>query len=156
MIRKRYRVTVDVDVDIHDITFERAQAREAEREAARLAEGRLLETEPRIPVREDIDACRALQLEFLKDTALLDTWLREQVLTDTVHELYETAEMSGRQTHELMPAIERLPPWARHWWRETMSAEDDLGERVDEFYDSITISSSAPRVFKLKRPAGDG
>jgi hypothetical protein len=155
MIRKRYRVTVDVDVDIDDITIERAEARSAERAADHRASGNRWSSAPERPNQEDIDACRALQVEFLKDPDLLDAWLREHVLTNTAQDLVESVEASSRETHKLRPGIERLPPRARDWWHETLHSEDDLIDRIDEFYDSIRTSMGSVRIFELKRPAKD-
>lgn len=138
MIRKTYRVTIDCEVQFDDVTMERAREYMARRAEARAEEPHLHVVE-RCPSEADIAAQRALQVELERMPEQLDLWLKDKVWLEVVHGMeYEQCTFPSDRVI-LHPAIERLPPRERHWWRQTLDSGDDtLFERWDDMLDAVT------------------
>ena len=161
MKETRYRVTLDVDVEMAEISKEWADARLAQSNATRLSNGFLpLETE----VDEaTIAAAAALQREVLRDQPLLDQLIRRLVLMEieVITGLHEGHRTGGEESPPvrlediLHPAIERLPPRERHWWRQMVARDDDeAGDAVDHFYTAFDFQLGPLRVGRC--PPGEG
>ncbi len=155
MIRKRYRVQVDFDVMIHEPTPERCAAVFERFWAgqARLGLVPFPESRPDGPSQDAIDSTQALMAEIMKDPALLDSWICKGILLYAEDAVAGANQASERDREILHPAVERLPPRARHWWREAFNAgdadDDAMVERVEYLFDTVSFHTRRPTVFEV-------
>lgn len=153
MIRKRYRLTLDVDVMLHDITPERCAAVFEQRRETWIRNGftSLLECLPAGgPDLTAIESTRALVTAIEKDPVLLDQWLQKTVLLYAM-DVVETASQGTEPDEKMLHhAVERLPPRARHWWRQTFHAEDETTyDRIEYLFDLLEVATGRPQVFEV-------
>jgi hypothetical protein len=153
-IRKRYRVTIDVDINVDNITLEKAKVRTAERTAAILSEGGTPDEGTGLLAAErDLAAQRALQDELMRDPELLDPWLKGLVRMELGRMIDEYRPEPTDEGVFLHPAIERLAPGERHWWRQTLySGEDDLYDRQEDWWDSVRTEVAGITIGEVDRP----
>ncbi len=152
MIRKRYRLQIDFDMMIHDATAERcATVRERGRESRAGDDLPLVpEDISENPSQEDLDSTQALMDEIMKDPDLFLAWMSKNVLLYAEDAVAHAIEGTQRVDQILHPAVERLPPRARHWWRQTFGAEDDdTAERVVYLFDVLSCHARRPTVFEV-------
>lgn len=139
MVRKRYRVTIECDVQVDDLTMDFVQARAARRpepapEWVRSGWAHRTTTEG------EVDAMRALQEELFKSPRHLDLFIQNWIWEELLHLEEDARPESPSESDILRPVIERLPPRARHWWRQTLfSGDDDLFERTDDFFSALSL-----------------
>ncbi len=156
MFRTRYRIMIDVDVELEDATFERSLARAVERREDWIKREQSgeehLAAEPTIPSEADVSAVRALQLELFRERGVLDEWLQRLVLEEAAEQMRDAAEATETARELLHPAVERLPPRARHWWRQAFYSEDDyMFERIDQLHDCLEMKARPIAVFEVER-----
>jgi len=152
MIRKRYRLQIDFDMMIHDATAERCTAVRERGRDSRASDDLppVPEERPESPIQEALDSTQALMAEIMKDPAVLIAWMSKNVLLYAEDAVAHFLEETERVDQILHPAVERLPPRARHWWRQTFSAEDDeTAEQVQYLFDVLSCHARRPTVFEV-------
>jgi hypothetical protein len=153
-IRKRYRVTVDIDVNVDELTMDEARARVARQNAAVLSEGFDLGKGAlqAAPDERDVAAIRALQHELMRRPDALDRWLRQSVEVALLSRWDETTLATEDEETLLRPVVERLPPPYRHWWRQTLYSDDERHDRLELLLNCIESESGPLRIREIPRP----
>lgn len=154
MIHKRYRLQLDLDVTLHDMTAEKCDAIYERRREIWATHG-FTDVPERVhdgPDRWAIESAEALKAAILNDPVLLDTWFRKSILLYAEDEITEANNNSPPDEDILHPAIESLPPRSRHWWRQTFAEDaDDLTlERVEYLFQFLDIKCQPPTVQELE------
>ncbi len=145
---KRYRVIIDFDVEISDITSDEIERATRERNAGLSGdEGWSAEERP-VPSESDMAALRELQKTLIDDPAMLDIWLKHQVFADVLAESLQDFPYQFNEEEFLKPLIERLSPRARHRLREAM-ARDEVVEELEPFWMSFRPVAKAVRISEI-------
>lgn len=139
MIVKRFRVWLDVEMQIDERISDAAERQEREYIAARAKHGDWTPSpaEPLKPVRAD--AQQQLLNAVLADEILLDTWAKREILLHIndrgAEEAYEPSDDDVETL--LMPVIRNLPRGVRSVF-ESAEQRGELYEEVDDFFGAFT------------------
>jgi hypothetical protein len=130
MLKKRYRVIIDVDVTVADLSAEAVRGQRRARIAAAMTQG--FRSDAFIPSEPDLRRQRVLLEALLADSRALDAWLRHDALT-TVAYTFEELVPDFDCDSVLERVVERLPPAERQEYRELL-ASGDWYDVSDEFF----------------------
>jgi hypothetical protein len=147
MLKKRYRVVIDFDVEISDITAEQI-ARGARDRGATAADEVWAQTHRTPPSEADLAALRELQQSLLDDAPRLDLWIKHEVFADLLDESLQEFTYEFDEHEFLKPLIERLSPRARHRLREAM-AREEVVEELEPFWSSFQPTAKAVRITEI-------
>lgn len=151
MLKRRYRVVIECEVTVSDLTPQGVKARHAEfhqRWVERFGGKGLYEPPEReLPPEQVLEDQRLLQEALLASPELLEDWIIDGIAT-----CFSDLELEGfdgelDSSTALLPAVEKLPPRQRHLFREAI-AQGRLVEIAGEFYDSF---ESKQRFVRLER-----
>jgi hypothetical protein len=147
MLKKQYRVIIDFDVDVTDITVEQIERQNAEREA-RSEEAGWCDVEHVTPTASDLASLRELQQRLLDEPALLDQWIKHEVFADLLAESLHDFSYEFNEEEFLKPIVERLSPRSRHRLREAI-ARDRTVEELEPFWNSFQPKPKAIRIAEI-------
>jgi len=146
MLNKRFRVVIDVDVTVRDLTLDAAL--EAHRERALNCASCGLGCEMPIPTAESIERQKRLLDALMLHPQALAEWLRHDALRCIVDDFEPLVPLLDYEPL-LKPAIESLPPRERHQYRQAMAAGDWI-DMSDELFD--TFSATIARYYVVEDP----
>ena len=141
MLRRRYRLTVEFEVEMQELSMSVIHRRHAARLKWREEhvghEPLPFTWEP--PRWNEVEDMRALQRAIVETPGVFDAWNLDSIRAQAKDGLdIETVEHQVAEDMILLPAVETLPPRQRHRYREA-AARERLCEQVDEMLDSIVM-----------------
>jgi hypothetical protein len=148
MLTKRYRVIIDVDVDVMDITAEQIEQQNAERETRARESGWFDDVELPAPPAFDLAPLQDLQQRLLSEPAMLDEWLKHEVFAELLAGTLEDFVYEFKEEEFLKKIVERLPPRSRHRLREAI-ARDTTVEELEPFWNSFKATPKALRIAEI-------
>src|SRR5690349_319794 len=110
VVRNRYRVTIECEVETFDMTPERMLELQEEREAhLRECESCRLQGLEDPPTEESLAGQRLLREVLLRNPDLLDQWMQREIMLHLAESGVEEARPSASETEILKPVVETLP-----------------------------------------------
>lgn len=148
MLRRRYRVTIEYDVEMQELSLFGIHRRHAEwlkrREARWGAEPPPFVWEA--PTESEVEEMRALQRAIAETPDVFDAWVVDSLVSRMKEGLdIETLEPSEHPEQVLLPAVEALPFRTRHRYREAV-AKRRLLDVADEMFQSIEMDVEAVEI----------
>jgi len=146
MLKRRYRVVLDYEVDVEELTLDWVKARYHDQVRRSIDMGFLDVLEDLSePSAEQTEDQRILQKALLASGETLETWLRDEVASEL-----EACGLDGITRTEspevtLRQIIESLPPRQRHRFRESV-ARDSLYEDAEDFIESFRVELTDVRI----------
>ncbi len=148
-MKKRYRVIVDFEVDILELTPERIQQSNADR-AMRAEEcSGWKGSEREVPSEESLVPLRELQSRLLEDAGMLDMWVKHEVFADLQTGSLSDFNYDFNEEEFLKTIVERLSPRSRHRLREAI-ARGEMLEVLEPFWESFESTPKAIRISELE------
>jgi hypothetical protein len=147
MQRKRYRVIIDFDVDILEITSEQIEKSNVER-ASRAEESGWTNVERTVPPEAELAPLRELQERLLENPELLDQWIKHEVFADMQAGSLNDFHYQFNEEEFLRVIVEKLSPRARHRLRESI-ARGEMIEELEPFWESFDSTPKSIRIAEL-------
>lgn len=139
MLRKHYRVVIDVDVDIEEITPEFAH-----NPGKRPRHAGEIEEHDR---REEERHNAALLEAFRADEAKFDEFLKMWILNDLSEGMYDQLNFELDDNRYLLPVIDRLEPPSRQFFLKALGDQAFI-DRTERFYDAIKREVAGVSIFE--------
>lgn len=148
LARRRFRITVDVDANVHDVSAERIATREAERARQRAAQGwpELPHERRPPPEEEELRFVQELVDELVREPDTLDSFLRRDVLL-----ALRDGHLMGHGPDgygDIHALVDRLPLEHRGWFR-AAAAEDMFFESIEELENSFIPELAGVAIFQV-------
>lgn len=132
---KHLRVTIEVQVNVMDLTLERVLQRQAERLRSTESHDSPL---PLISVSSI--ARQKLLFDQLNDSPVhLETFLRAEIIQELQMGGFDHVALPERDTAFFLPLVEKLPPRERHHLREVL-ARGEIIDHTEELFDSFDVT----------------
>lgn len=134
LVRKRYRVVIEYDVELVELVAERLAAEYQKAFAERTIHWAYAEVRS-LPEPEQLEAMRALQHALVASPEALEAFMRYEVATDLDAQGIQGCEQPPERDELLRDIIETLPARYRGRMREAM-ARDSFWETAPEFLEA--------------------
>jgi hypothetical protein len=146
-MRRQYRVVIDVDAEVMELTLQRVLRTRAER-AARWDDS-VPAPLAALPTVCSLERQALLLRQLLGSPTSLSHYLRVGVMQElTIGGIPERYEQTLHDEEFFLPLIESLPPRERHYFREAL-ASGRFVEDNEEFFDSFAFEVSRVTVLEV-------